>query len=125
QARREPSLRARILLSSFDNPQFEATPQQQSVEPTPTLPLPLDETGSVVGPPPVENPVWNGWDVLLIAGLTLLTLFIVEFATVIGARLLFFPHTSMADLAQRPVLALIGEFLSYIAVALYMIMLVE
>jgi membrane protease YdiL (CAAX protease family) len=79
----------------------------------------------VAGSVPVEDPVWNGWDVLLIAGLTLLTLFVVEFATVIGARLLFYPRASFADVAQRPVLALIGEFLSYIAVALYMIMLVE
>lgn len=77
------------------------------------------------GPPPAENPVWNGWDVLLIAGLTLFTLFVVEFATVIGARVLFYPHSTIAELAQKPLLALIGEFLSYIAVALYMIMLVE
>jgi len=77
------------------------------------------------GPPPVEDPVWNGWDVLLIAGLTLLTLVVVEFATVIAARLLIYPKANLADVAQKPVLALIGEFLSYIAVALYMIMLVE
>jgi membrane protease YdiL (CAAX protease family) len=82
-------------------------------------------TAVASGPRPVEDPVWNGWDVLLIAGLTLLTLIIVEFATVISARLLFYPKASFADVAQKPVLALIGEFLAYIAVALYMIMLVE
>ena len=90
------------------------------------MPTPLGEPAPVpTGPPPVEDPVWSGWDVLLIAGLTLLTLFVVELLTVVGARILFYPKISIADLAQRPILALIGEFLSYIAVALYMIMLVE
>lgn len=62
---------------------------------------------------------------LLIALLTLLTLFVVEFFTVLGAKLLVYRHTTLVDVAQKPVLALLGEFLSYIAVAMYMIMLVE
>jgi len=74
-------------------------------------------------PPPPRDPVWSGWDVLLIAGLTLFTLFVVEFMTVIGARVFVYPHTSLGDLAQKPALALIGEFFSYIAVAIFMIML--
>ena len=75
--------------------------------------------------PPPRDPVWSGWDVLLIALLTLFTLFVVELMTVIGARVFVYPHTSFGELAQKPALALIGEFLSYIAVAIYMIMLVE
>jgi uncharacterized protein len=75
--------------------------------------------------PPDENPVFGGVDVLIITLLTVATLFVVEFLTVIGARLLVYPHTSIGDLAQKPVLALIGEFLSYIAVATYMVMLVQ
>jgi uncharacterized protein len=63
--------------------------------------------------------------VLLIAFLTLLTLFLVELLTVLVARALVYPHVSFGDVAQKPVLALLGEFLSYIAVAIYMVLLVE
>ena len=76
-------------------------------------------------PPPVENPVFSGWDVLLIAFLTILTLLVVELITVVGAWLLFYRRSSFGDVVQKPVLALVGEFLSYIAVAIYMVMLVE
>ena len=118
-------------MSSSDNPQFDPQLQPPVVPDTGWAPaemhgvLPATAAAIRSGPPPVEDPVWNGWDVLLIAGLTLLTLFIVEFATIMAARLLLYPKVSLADVAQKPVLALIGEFLSYIAVAMYMIMLVE
>jgi hypothetical protein len=72
-----------------------------------------------------ENPVWGGWDVLLIALLTMATMFIVELLTVVGARALVYPHTSFGDVAQKPGLVILGEFLAYIAVAAYMIRLVQ
>src|SRR5262249_31432840 len=118
---REPCLaKSEIDLSSSDNPQFEPHLEPVHAE-MPVVPSTAGEMVSTTTPatpavpPPVEDPVWNGWDVLLIAGLTLLTLFIVEFATVIAARLLFYPAANLAEVAQKPVLALIGEFLSYIA----------
>ncbi len=78
-------------------------------------------------PPPKagENPVWNGWDVLQIAGLTALTLFLAQFLIVLGARHFAFPHQSWIEVAQKPSLALLSELLTYVAVALYMILLVE
>ena len=115
-------------LASQDAPQIERNLERSSdSQPAGSNSTFSELTGNSLSPPSLsaEDPVWNGWDVLLIAGLTLLTLFIVEFATVIAARLLFYPKANLADVAQKPVLALIGEFLSYIAVALYMIMLVE
>ncbi len=69
--------------------------------------------------------MFSGWDVLLIAFLSLLTLLVVELLTVVGARVFIYRHTSFAELAQKPVLAIVGEFFSYIAIALYMIMLIE
>lgn len=118
-------------MSSSDNPQFEPPAQALiSAEPRPAVIPPEVFSSSSYDqpptpPPPVEDPVFNGWDVLIIALLTLLTLFVVEFLTVIGARVFVYPHTSIGELAQKPALALIGEFLAYIAVAMYMIMLVE
>lgn len=141
-----------VCLSSSDNPQIEPplVTREQTQEPAapdsaPASPVvlgipaenpreglleshaaaPILTGPTAAVPPPVENPVWNGWDVLLIALLTLLTLFVVELLTVVGARVFVYPHTSFGDLAQKPVLALLGEFFSYIAVAIYMIMLVE
>ena len=88
-----------------------------------------------ISPPPVvpisrapradEDPVWSGWDVLQIVGLTLATLFILQLLIVLGARRFVYPHSSWADVAQKPVLALLSEFLTYIAVALYMALLVQ
>jgi len=72
-----------------------------------------------------ENPVWSGWDVLLIAGLTLLTLFLAQLFIVLGARRFVYPHKSFFDVAQKPVLALLSELVTYAVVALYMILLVE
>jgi membrane protease YdiL (CAAX protease family) len=116
-------------LSSSDNPQFEPQPLVSTAPQAQVPSSPDPFAAAIVVPasiaPPVENPVWNGWDVLLIALLTILTLVFVELFTVLGARALVYPHSSFADVAQKPVLALIGEFLSYVAVAAYMIMLVE
>lgn len=72
-----------------------------------------------------ENPVWSGWDVLQIAGLTLFTLFVLQFAIVLGARRFAYPHESWVEVAQKPGLALLAELLTYVAVALYMILLLE
>jgi uncharacterized protein len=84
-------------------------------EPQPTKPAP--KAG--------ENPVWSGWDVLQIAGLTLATLFLVQLLIVVGARRFAYPHENWVDVAQKPVLALLAQLLTYVAVALYMILLVQ
>lgn len=78
-----------------------------------------------VPPEPTENPVWSGWDVLQIAGLTLFTLFIAQILIVLGARHFAFPHASWMEVAQKPSLALLAELLTYATIALYMILLVE
>jgi len=95
-----------------------------------------DPVVTYVSPPPAtapappapkadENPVWSGWDVLVIAALTLGILFIVQIVIVVGARHFAYPHASWVDVAQKPVLALISELLAYAVVAVYMILLVE
>ena len=132
-------------LSSSENPQFD--PQSLENPQTAESPLPVTTEpvvpGQTLSEPvalgqiapqsfatlpartPPENPIFTGWDVLLISGLSLLTLLVVELLTVVGARVFVYRHTSISVLAQRPILALIGEFLSYITIALYMVMLVE
>jgi hypothetical protein len=114
-------------LSSPENPRFEPL----GGDPQPPVHLVADAIATPVSvaaqPAPTftEDPVWSGWDVLQIAGLTLFTLFIVQIAIVLGAGHFAFPHSPWTEVAQKPSLALLSELLTYVAVALYMILLVE
>lgn len=76
-------------------------------------------------PPPAESPVWNGWDVLLIIGLTLATIFVSQFAILFGAHYLFYPHSSLMELAQRPLLLLTSQYVIDLAVVIYLLLLIE
>jgi uncharacterized protein len=114
-------------LSSPDNPQFDPAPLQGEAQ----TPLPL-----AIGPfPPLapqaftpkakENPIWSGWDVLLIAVLTLGILFMAQLAVIFGAHRFVYPRQSWGDIAQKPSLALIAELIGYAVIGLYMILLIE
>jgi len=115
-------------LSAPDNPQLDL-PLVNSDAQT-SLPLAAE-----LFPPPVvlparapkagEDPVWSGWDVLLISGVTLLMLFVTQLLIVLAARRFFYPRESFLDVAQKPSLALLSELVTYAIVALYMILLVE
>jgi uncharacterized protein len=117
-------------LSSSDNPQFERQPPV-SVEPPMPMPYVPDPaaTASVAPvpttPPPVENPVWSGWDVLLIVGLTIVAMLVLQLLVIFGAVWFVYPHSTLAAVAQKPILLLVSQFLIYGAVAAGMVMLVE
>jgi uncharacterized protein len=116
------------FLSSPVNPQVDPpslSRQPPSPAPLAASPPPPEILPASPAPKATENPVWTGWDVLQIAGLTLVTLFIAQILIVLGARHYFFPNASWVEVAQKPALALLSELLTYIAVALYMILLVE
>jgi hypothetical protein len=121
-------------LSSSDNPQFEPQPplsaeQSASLTPSPVLSAsdfaPTNLAPVPAGLPPVENPVWSGWDVLLIAVLTFVTMLVLQVVVIVGALWLVYPHSTFGVVAQKPILLLLSQFLIYIAVALCMAMLVE
>ncbi len=116
------------FLSSPDNPPPDPQPlpsePQLSAQPI-TYTFPAAPTPPAPAPKAGENPVWSGWDVLVIAILTLGILFVVQLVTVLAARQFAYPHRSWLEVAQKPVLALLAELVAYIAVALYMFLLVE
>ena len=120
-------------MSSSDNPQFESQPLVSGdvQSPLPAAPGTLEPLAPATlppiptGPPPVENPVWSGWDVLLIAGLTLVTMFVLQSAVIISAYFLTRPHVPLSELVQRPILLMLSQLLIYLAVAACMILLVE
>lgn len=117
------------MLSS-DNPQFEPQPLVSAeTQPPPASVADPFSAASIppipTAPPPVENPVWNGWDVLLIAGLTLVTMVIFQIAVLLIAHWLWFPRESVLDVSKKPILLIASQFLIYIPVALCMVALVE
>lgn len=79
----------------------------------------------VTAAPPVENPVWNGWDVLLVVALAFVTILVAQLGILFGAKYFLYRHASLADLAQRPILLLISQFLIDGAVAVLLFLLVE
>jgi uncharacterized protein len=116
-------------LASSDNPQTEPE-QLPRPEPPGTIPSPpttpvLTQASLPVRRPPAENPVWNGWDVLLIAALAFATIMVSQFVILFGAHYLFYPHAALMDLAQKPILLLISQYVIDLAVVVFLILLVE
>jgi membrane protease YdiL (CAAX protease family) len=89
-------------------------------------PVLLPELQTVLPPPQSgENPLWSGWDVFLIAVVTLLMMFVTQL--VIAPLILRFayPRAPWMDIAQRPISALLAQLITYIAVGLYMFLLLK
>ncbi len=78
-----------------------------------------------VTPNPPRDPVWSGWDVLLLAVLTVVTMIVLQLLVLAGAMWFVYPHSNLAAMAQKPILLLVSQFLIYGAVAAGMVMLVE
>ena len=118
-------------MSSSDNPQFESQPLV-SIEPSaqnapePFSPDPFAAgIAPVPAPPPPRDPVWSGWDVLVIAALTVVTMIVLQLLVLLVAMAFIYPHSNLAAVAQKPILLLVSQFLIYGVVAAGMIMLVE
>ena len=80
---------------------------------------------SPIIPPPAENPEWNIADVIIVALLTVVSLIVFQFSVLFIAREWFYPHASLAELAMKPILLIISQFLIYLPVAACMILLIE
>jgi len=75
-----------------------------------------------IAPVPQRDPVWTGWDVLLIAALTLLTIPILGLFVALGARIIW-PHANLEKIAPEIVIA--AQFVAYVIVFLLIVMLIE
>jgi membrane protease YdiL (CAAX protease family) len=95
-------------------------------EPALLAPDPVTPDALLTSPPPsVENPVWNGWDVLQIAGLAVLSVIVLQILILVGAKELIYQHLSWRAVTQKAVLAILAQFVAYIALAVYMVALVQ
>ena len=105
-------------LSSPPNPFFESPPPGTELRAT-------DLPPASPAPSPAENPVWTGWDVLLIAVLMFLTPLLL-FSLILGvAHRFLYRALPWSQLQQKPTLALVAELLAYVAVLFCMIALIE
>ena len=124
-------------MSISDNPQFEPQPQRGSERPDQpenpsaagTLGGPSEtgvarETPTLSVPPlsPARDPVWSGWDVMVIAGFTFLSILVLGFSLVVGMHLLY-PRTNLNS--EAPIIAITAQFLAYVAGVVCTVMLVE
>jgi membrane protease YdiL (CAAX protease family) len=126
-------------LSSPGNSQFEPQPSANVAPPAvevlspdgvsidPLIPSTSDSVPTPVssGPPPVENPVFSGWDVLVIFALTVVTMVVSQILVLFGARWVAYPGASLSDLAQKPMLLLLSQFPIYAGAALFMMLVVQ
>lgn len=120
-------------MASPENPQFE--PSSQAEPPTgassdsgPILSPPAASGTSPEIPSPAgsaENPAWNGWDVLTVVVLGVVTIFVCQFAILMVAHYWWYPRARLIDLAQRPILLLISQIVIDGAMVVYLVLLVE
>jgi uncharacterized protein len=85
----------------------------------------LEQMPAQTEKPPAENPVFSGWDVLLIVSVTFVLPFLFLFASAMIAKKYFYSGLSFMDVGQKPIIALIAEFTAYVAVLAFMVMLIE
>ena len=85
--------------------------------PTPQPPLPAPKAG--------EDPVWSGWDVLLILALTAIVFILGQIFVIPRLLRLVYPHARLTDLLQKPAVVLLSQLLLYIVLAIYMVLLVR
>jgi hypothetical protein len=77
------------------------------------------------GPPPIEDPVWTGWDVFWIAVVTIFSVVFFIFVTTFAAQRIFYPKLSMMDVAKFPLVTVVAQLFAYLVVLIFMISVVE
>jgi hypothetical protein len=116
-------------LSAPENPQFDPQPlnsEPQTPTPFVVVPIPAVQPQAVPPAPKAhENPVWSGWDVLLMLILTAVTFVLAQLFVVPGLFRLAYPEATPMELLQKPALMLLSQLLLYAVMALFMVLLVE
>jgi membrane protease YdiL (CAAX protease family) len=119
-------VREGVFLSAPENPQFDPQPLNSEPQtPTPFVVVPFPAQPMPSAPKAHENPVWSGWDVLLMLILTGVTFVLAQLFVVPGLFRLAYPQATPMELVQKPALMLLSQLLLYVVMALYMVLLVE
>ena len=70
------------------------------------------------------DPAWSGWDVVRLIVLTIVALFVGVFVALLIARVWIYPHVSLREIAQVPLVVIAGQSLAYLLILAYMYVLV-
>ena len=105
-------------MSSPQNPWLESPASTQS-----QAPELLPSVHAVAQP--IEDPAWTGWDVLLIAVLTILSIIVFLFAVTYAAQRLVYPKVTIADVAKYPIVTVLAQLLAYLFMLVAMISVVK
>lgn len=81
-------------------------------------------------PPPqitraAEDPIWSGWDVLRIVGVTIIAVFFLLLVVMSVAQVWLFPRMPTVEVAKNPLISVVAQFLAYVVVLAYMVSVVH
>jgi len=76
-------------------------------------------------PPAPENPPWTGWDVLALAFLTIVCIFVFLFTETLLVQRLLYPAASLQEVGDFPLVKVGAQFLAYLALLIIMVILVK
>jgi membrane protease YdiL (CAAX protease family) len=88
-------------------------------------PLLIEAPSALPAAAPLRDPVWSGWDVLKIAIFMFISPLVIDILLAFVARQFAFSGLSWQQAAQKPVVELSAEVLSYAVVLFFMIALIE
>jgi len=94
------------------NPPFDAS---QELPPFPPVPEPY------VSKVPDENPPWSGWDVLALAGVTIVAILLSMIIVVFVAHKFLFPRAPLTEVVKFPELIVLSQALAYVIVLATMV----
>jgi uncharacterized protein len=90
-----------------------------SLETTPPVSPSLEP---VAAPPP--DPAWNGWDLLRLLSVTIVTLAVCMIGALLAAKRWVYPHSDAVEIARRALVVVTGQALGYLLIFAYMHVLV-
>ena len=83
------------------------------------------EAGPPAERPRAENPPWDGWDVLQIGVLTIVSIVVFLLLVAVGVHQWLYPHRAFTDVVKVPMVSVVAQLFSYLLVLAFMVSVVK
>jgi len=110
----------RALRTAFHRP--VSSSQNPWPGPDPVLPPDLPPQPVLY---PSDAPLWSGWDVVQLAVLTMVSVFVLLLLTAAGVQRLFHPRQPLVEVVKHPLVTVLAQTLAYVFVFGYMVAIVK